>query len=60
MATPLPISPFITEPHRRFVLDEEAFAAAIEPAPKFLRDPSPSYMTAVELMPIVEVLVQHL
>jgi hypothetical protein len=54
--TPLP-NPFMTdEPKRGFVLDEEAFFDAIEPPPKFLRNPSPQYMTAIELMPIVEIL----
>lgn len=35
-------NPFI-EPDDRFVLDEEAFMAAIDPLPAFLRDPSPEY-----------------
>lgn len=54
--TELPLSPFITDPENRFVLDEAAFMAAIEPAPLFIRDPSPEYMSARDLMPIVEVI----
>ena len=38
-------NPFI-EPGDRFVLDEASFMAAIEPAPMFLRDPSPTYLAA--------------
>lgn len=44
-------NPFI-EPEPRFVLDEAAFMAAIEPEPMFLRDPSPGYLAAG--LPIVE------
>lgn len=56
MPTPLPASPFVApEPDgNRFVLDEERFLADIEEPPLFLR--APASMTAVELMPIVEVL----
>lgn len=41
--TPLPPSPFVTEPERRFVLNEADFVAAIESAPAFPADPSPEY-----------------
>lgn len=44
MTTQLP-NPFIPEPER-FVLDEDAFMAAIVPEPLFIRDPSPEYMAA--------------
>lgn len=57
--TNLPISPFITEPDSRFVLDVDAFIAAIEPAPAFLSDPSPEYLRAAELMPVLAVLARH-
>lgn len=59
MTTPLPLSPFITAPEHRFVLDETAFLEAIEPAPAFLSAPSPAFLRAVELMPIVEILAGH-
>jgi hypothetical protein len=48
-------NPWITEA-TAFVLDVDAFWEAIEPAPLCISDPSPEFMTAVELMPIVEVL----
>ena len=48
----------MTEPSR-FELNEAAFMEAIEPLPAFIADPSPEYLTAVELMPIVELLVMH-
>lgn len=54
--TNLPPSPFITEPDNRFVLDVEAFMEAIEPAPSFLSEPSPEYLRAAELMPVLKVL----
>jgi hypothetical protein len=56
MATPLPDNPFVTTP---FELDVDAFMAAIEPAPAFLRDPSPEFLTAIEFKPIVEVLTAY-
>lgn len=59
MTTPLPLSPFITEPENRFVLDEAAFMAAIEPPPSFIDNPSRDYMKATELRPIVEVLAGY-
>lgn len=57
--TTLPPSPFITDLDRRFVLDEDAFMAAIEPMPAFLRDPSPEYLTTVIPQPIAEILTSH-
>lgn len=59
MPTPMPQSPFITDDQPRFVLDEAAFMAAIEPAPLFIADPSPQYMRAADIMPIVQVLAAH-
>lgn len=62
MSTPMP-NPFITEPDSRFVPDMDALAAELEDhlrkharTPKFLSDPSPAYLTAVDLTPIAEVL----
>jgi hypothetical protein len=52
-------NPFVYFPENRFVLDEDVFAAAIEPSPAFLAAPRPEYLRAVELMPIVEVLMAH-
>jgi hypothetical protein len=57
--TELPPSPFITNPDARFVLDERAFVSAIEPSPLFLRDPSPEFMSARELMPIVAIIADY-
>ncbi|HEX7881938.1 MAG TPA: hypothetical protein VF499_04280 [Afipia sp.] len=57
--TQLPLSPFITEPDSRFVLDVDAFMAAIEPAPKFLSDPSPEYLRAAEIVPVLKVLAAY-
>lgn len=57
--TILPPSPFITDPDRRFVLDEDAFMAAVDPMPVFLRDPSPEYLTAADLAPITELLTAY-
>lgn len=50
----LPLSPFILYPDHRFVLDEAAFMAAIEPSPAFLASPRREYLRAIEIMPIVE------
>jgi len=52
----LPLSPFVTEPDHRFVLDEAAFMAAIEPAPAFLANPRPEYLRAIDLIPMLAVL----
>jgi hypothetical protein len=49
-------NPWITNPDRRFTLDEDAFMDAIEPAPAFIRAPRPEYLAAVEIMPIVELI----
>ena len=58
----LPLSPFIYEPDRRFVLDEQRFMNDIVPIgmPAFLADPSPQYLDAIQLRPIVEVLAGHM
>lgn len=54
--TLLPLSPFITEPDRRFVLDEEKFMADIEEMPSFLSAPRAEFLRAAELMPLLKVL----
>lgn len=59
MTTPLPLSPFVTEPDARFVLDVDAFLAEIEPAPAFLSNPAPDFLRATDLMPIVEIIRGH-
>jgi hypothetical protein len=59
MATAELPNPFEFDAPSQFVLDVNAFLDAIMPPPVFLSDPSPEYMTAVELMPIVEVLAAH-
>jgi hypothetical protein len=58
-ATVLPLSPFITEPGRRFVLDEDRFAADIEEMPSFLSAPREEYLRAAEIMPVLKVLAGH-
>jgi hypothetical protein len=62
MALPNPfmsITPEVSKSSTSFRLNEEAFLVAIDPAPKFLSDPSHEYMTAIELMPIVEILAAY-
>ena len=56
MTTPMPISPFITDPEHRFVLDVDAFMAAIEPAPAFITDPSDDFIAAMhrDVLPVIE------
>lgn len=56
--TPLPESPFLSQ-SSEFVLDVQSFWEAIEPAPLFLSDPSSEYLTAAELMPLVEILTAY-
>ena len=51
-------NPFLP-PSSQFVLDEDAFLAALgDPPPIFLADPSPDYLTATDLLPIVELLTE--
>ncbi len=40
----------------RFVLDEARFLADLEPAPAFLSAPSPEYLQAADIMPILAAL----
>jgi len=42
----------------RFVLDESAFMEALD-VPAFLRDPSPEYLSAVDMIPMLAVLAGH-
>lgn len=57
MTTPLPVSPFITDPDRRFVLDEAAFLSALQTdGPAVERDPSPEFLSAAHMKPLLEVL----
>ena len=63
MPTPLPPSPFLNLCNR-FELDVPRFMAKVtqiddEESPKFLSDPSPEYLTATELLPLVEVLTRY-
>lgn len=53
-------NPFILDPDNRFVLDEDAFMAAIEPPPAFLGAPSREFLRATEILPICETLGPYL
>lgn len=54
-------NPFMTENTdfpRGF--DVEAFMAVVELAPpKFLADPSPEYLTAIEIVPVLAVMAKY-
>ena len=39
--------------------DEKEFMAAIEPGPLFIENPSPEYLKAVDLIPLLAVLAGH-
>lgn len=59
-------NPWIPDQPSRFVLDEAKFEAALqspepesEPAPLFLRDPSPEFMSAAFMKPLIDVLNRH-
>ena len=43
----------------RFVLDEDRFMADLAEMPAFLVNPSPEYLKAAELMPVLAVLAGH-
>lgn len=49
----------LIEADHRFVLDERAFMEALEPPPAFLLNPSPEYLRANDLMPVLAVLAGH-
>lgn len=54
-------NPFVDQSNR-FVLDQAAFLNAIMPGtdiPKFLADPSPEYLKAAEIEPILRVLAKY-
>jgi hypothetical protein len=53
--TVLPLSPFITDPERRFVLNECAFMEAID-LPAFIASPSAEYIAAAEIEPLLQTL----
>lgn len=57
--TELPLSPFITEPDNRFVLDEAAFMADLCEMPAFLANPSPEYLAALDILPVLRVIAGH-
>lgn len=59
MKTQLPISPFITEPDHRFVLDEDQFMTEVAEMPAFLVNPSPEYLAAIDILPVLRVLAGH-
>lgn len=43
----------------RFSLDHDRFLADIEAAPAFLSDPRPEYLSATDMMPVLEVLAGY-
>jgi hypothetical protein len=49
--TELPISPFITDPEHRFVLDEASFMEALD-LPAFIASPSADFRAA-EIEPLL-------
>ncbi len=59
MATQLPLSPFITEPDNRFVLDEDRFMAELAEMPAFIAAPSPEYLAAIDIEPVLRVLAAY-
>lgn len=58
MATELPPSPFV-DPDRRFVLDEDQFMADVAEMPAFIVNPSPEYLSALDIEPVLRVLAGH-
>lgn len=54
--TELPLSPFIVDADRRFVLDEDQFMADVCEMPAFLVNPSPEYLAAVDILPVLRVI----
>jgi hypothetical protein len=68
MPTPLPLSPFVNPDLPRFKLDAGRFMAELAdelarwtlgPSPKFLADPSPEYLEAAQIVPVLEVLAGY-
>lgn len=59
MKTQLPLSPFV-DPDARFVLDEDQFMADVAEMPAFLVNPSPEYLAAVDILPVLRVLSGHM
>ncbi|WGR74319.1 MULTISPECIES: hypothetical protein [unclassified Bradyrhizobium] len=58
MNTPLPLSPFV-DPDHRFVLDEDRFMADLAEMPAFLVNPSPEYLAAIDILPVLRVIAGH-
>ena len=52
------VSPFISDPDHRFILDEEAFMEEILPEglPAFIASPSAEYIAAAEIEPVLKAL----
>lgn len=50
----LPLSPFITDPEHRFVLNETEFMEALD-LPAFIASPSPEFVAA-EIEPLLRTL----
>ena len=57
--TQLPLSPFITDPENRFVLNEEAFMEEVEGLPAFIASPSAKYLEAADIEPLLRELFHH-
>lgn len=52
-------NPWITDDgETRFVLDERAFIDAIEAAPAFLESPTPEYLRASEIEPMLRIIAR--
>lgn len=54
--TELPLSPFIVDADRRFVLDEDQFMADVCEMPAFLVNPSREYLEAIDILPVLRVI----
>lgn len=63
MAAETAAAPDLTDPPvaaaDRFILDVERFVADIEEPPAFLHAPSPEYLRATDLYPVLEVLAGY-
>lgn len=66
-AAPVPVEHVSHPQDHRFVLDEALFLSQLsadgavdeEPPPLFLRDPSPDYLSALDILPVLEVIAGH-
>lgn len=59
MSTPLPVSPFVVDLEHRFVLDEDKFMADVCEMPAFLVNPSPEYLEALDMAPVLRLLAEY-